>query len=101
MVTDPRRFDLLIRSVTTAAIAFLVVIVAAIETLRTGSIPNELSTWGAIIIGVYFGSHTSLNGGGVRATRDNELADKIIEAGRQTTGTSSSSTITRTETEKV
>ena len=100
-MTDPRRFDLMIRSLTTAAIAFLVVIVAAIETLRTGSIPNELSTWGAIIIGVYFGSHTSLNGGGVRAARDNELAERIIEAGRASTATSSSSAVTRTETEKV
>lgn len=89
----------MIRSVTTAAIAFLIVTVAAVETLRTGRIPAELSTWGAIIIGVYFGSHTSLNGSGIRAARDNEMADKIIEAGRRDTGSSASSIVTVTETE--
>lgn len=89
----------MIRSVTTAAIAFLIVTVAAVETLRTGRIPAELSTWGAIIIGVYFGSHTSLNGSGIRAARDSEMAEQILEAGRRDTGVMSSSTVTVKEME--
>jgi hypothetical protein len=79
-VPDPRRFDLIIRSVTTSLIAFVIVSVAAVETLRTGRIPTELGAWGAIIIGVYFGAHTSLNGSGVRAARDQQITEQLLNA---------------------
>lgn len=73
MKSDPRSFDLRVRTLTTAAIALAVTLIAGIEVLRSGSIPAELGGWGALIIGFYFGSHSSMNGAGARARQDIEI----------------------------
>lgn len=83
---DPRKLDLTIRSVTTALIALVIVIVAAWQSLATGDVSAALEGWGGIIIGVYFGSHTSLNGSGVRAARDQTIVAQAIEATKATPG---------------
>lgn len=80
---DPRRFDLIVRSATTAVIALGVIAVAAVELARTGSIDPTVAGWGGIILGVYFGSHTSLNGSGVRAARDQQMTAQLLEATKQ------------------
>ena len=77
---DPRRFDLVIRSVTTALIASVVTVLAGYQAIHEGKVSPELAAWGGIIIGVYFGSHTSLNGSGVRAARDQALTRELLEA---------------------
>lgn len=77
---DPRRFDLVIRSVTTALIAAVVTVLAGYQAVHEGRVSPELAAWGGIIIGVYFGSHTSLNGSGVRAARDQALTKELLEA---------------------
>lgn len=77
--SDPRSFDLRVRTLTTAAIALVITLVAAYSALDTGSIPTELAGWGALVIGFYFGSHSSMNGAGARARQDQEITKAIAE----------------------
>lgn len=77
---DPRRFDLIVRSLATALIAFGVTLIAAYQAVREGTITPELGAWGGVIIGFYFGSHASLNGSGVRAARDQEMTRELLNA---------------------
>lgn len=77
---DTRRLDLTIRSVTTALIALVIVVVAAYQSVATGDVSAALEGWGGIIIGVYFGAHNALNGSGVRAARDQQIVAQAIEA---------------------
>lgn len=77
---DPRRFDLVVRSVTTAAIAFGITLLAAYQAIKRGTITPELGAWGGVIIGFYFGSHSALNGSGVRAARDQQLTHELLTA---------------------
>lgn len=77
---DPRRFDLVVRSVTTAAIAFGITLLAAYQAIKQGTITPELGAWGGVIIGFYFGSHSALNGSGVRAARDAQITQQLLNA---------------------
>lgn len=79
---DPRRFDLVVRSVTTAAIAFGITLLAAYQAIEQGTITPELGAWGGVIIGFYFGSHSALNGSGVRAARDQQLTQQLLSVPR-------------------
>lgn len=84
---DPRKLDLTIRSVTTALIALIIVVVASWQALETGDVSSALEGWGGIIIGVYFGSHSALNGSAVRAARDQSVLAQAIEATKATPAT--------------
>lgn len=77
---DPRRFDLMVRSGATAAIAILVTLIAAYQAVNQGHITPELGAWGGVIIGFYFGSHAALNGSGVRAARDQAMTRELLAA---------------------
>lgn len=79
-MTEPRKFDLMVRSMATAAIAILVTLIAAYQAVNQGHITPELGAWGGVIIGFYFGSHASLNGSGVRATDDREITRELLQA---------------------
>lgn len=92
---DPRRFDLIVRSVSTAAIACGVTILAAYQAIAQHAITPELGAWGGVIIGFYFGAHSALNGSGVRAARDQQMAEQLLHA---TPPPASSSTTTTTTT---
>lgn len=77
---DPRRYDLVVRSTVTALIALVVIAVVAIQALRNEPLNENLVGWGGIIVGVFIGSHASLNGGGVRAARDQELTETLLNS---------------------
>lgn len=77
---DSRRFDLMVRSIATAAIAFAVTLIAGYQAVKEGTITPELGAWGGVIIGFYFGSHAALNGSGVRAARDQEMTQELLRA---------------------
>jgi len=79
-VRDPRRFDLIVRSLTTAAIAFGITLLAAYQAIEQGTITPELGAWGGVIIGFYFGSHSALNGSGIRAVRDQQITAELLHA---------------------
>lgn len=64
---------------TTAAIALVITLVAAWSAVDKGTIPTELAGWGALVIGFYFGSHSSMNGAGARARQDQEITKAIAE----------------------
>lgn len=77
---DPRQFDLYMRSFTTGAIALVIVIVAAYEGVTHGDVDQFTSGAALLILGVYFGSHASINGAGVRAARDQEMTRELLAA---------------------
>lgn len=95
---DPRRFDLVVRSVTTAAISLVITLAAVYQAIRTGDVTGTLAQWGGIIIGVYIGSHASLNGSGVRAARDQALTKELLEATPPpSVGTTTTTTVERND----
>jgi hypothetical protein len=67
---NPRAVDLIIRSVTTAALALGVLAVAAYEAIHTGGVDAQTGAAFGLIIGVYFGAHVSQNGASSRGRGD-------------------------------
>lgn len=72
-----RAFDLLIRSITTAVLALLVLIVASYEVIEQGSIDTSWGTFVGLVLGVYFGAHINQNGASARARRDAVLTAEL------------------------
>ena len=62
-------FDYYLRSITTAVLALGVLAVSAYQVLFHGTTAGPFSEWAGLIIGVYFGSHISLNGSGARKAK--------------------------------
>ena len=91
MLSDPRAFDLRVRTVVTALLALGVLAVTAYQAINGDSIVEPFASWGGIIIGVYFGAHVSQNGAGIRARRDQLIVaeakgdpvpiDELVKAG--------------------
>jgi len=68
-----RSLDLVIRTLTTSALALGVLAVTAYEAIGGHAIAEPFAAWGGIIIGVYFGAHVSQNGSSSRARGDQIL----------------------------
>jgi hypothetical protein len=67
-------FDYYLRSVTTAVLACVVLGVAAYQVVSGATLAGPFVNWAGIIVGVYFGSHISLNGSGARRRLASEQA---------------------------
>ena len=67
---NPRAVDLVIRSVTTAALALGVLAVAAYQAIQGTPVDAQIGAAFGLIIGVYFGAHVSQNGASARARQD-------------------------------
>lgn len=64
---NPRALDLVIRSVTTALLAFGVLAIAAYEVVKTGHVEEGVGAFVGLVLGFYFGAHTSQNGASARS----------------------------------
>lgn len=64
---NPRALDLYIRSVTTAALALIVLGIAGFQVIHTGEVGSSFGTFVGLVLGFYFGAHASLNGAGSRS----------------------------------
>ncbi len=85
MRDDPVRFDVLLRSLTTAALAFAVVGVAAWQAIAGHKLSGPFVSWAGIIIGVYFGAHIASNGAaGRRRVQDEVEFEQLKDAAQQT-----------------
>lgn len=73
-----RSLDLVIRTLTTSALALGVLAVTAYEAIGGHDIAEPFAAWGGIIIGVYFGAHVSQNGSSSRARGDQILVAETI-----------------------
>lgn len=65
-----RAFDLMIRSLTTALLALIVLLIAGYEIIHAGSLDAAWGSFVGLVLGVYFGAHVSQNASGQRARRD-------------------------------
>lgn len=80
MRDDPARFDMLLRAITTAALAYIIVLVAAYQVIHTGRLVGPFVNWAGIIIGAYFGAHIASNGAAARKRmQDDVQADHAVE----------------------
>ena|SRR5260221_2275327 len=59
-------FDYYLRSVITAMLALSVIGVTAWQVISGSGVSGPFGSWAGLIIGVYFGSHVSLNGSGAK-----------------------------------
>ena len=55
-------FDYIVRSVTAALLSLGILGVSAWQLISTGQLSEPLSAWAGMVVGVYFGSHVSING---------------------------------------
>ena len=74
---NARAFDLVTRSLTTAALAIGVLLIAGYEAIHTGTIDGQTGAAFGLIVGVYFGAHVSQNGSSARARRDQVLTAEV------------------------
>ena len=65
-MTAYAHFDYYLRSTVTALLALGVLGVASYQYLAHGTLSGPFDQWAGLILGVYFGSHISLNGSGTR-----------------------------------
>ena len=72
-----RAFDLLVRSLTTALLALIVLLIAGYEIIHAGSLDAAWGSFVGLVLGVYFGAHVSQNGSGARARRDQVIAAEV------------------------
>ena len=70
-------FDYYLRSVVTAVLALGIIGVAAYDQIGGHSLSGPFKDWAALIIGVYFGSHISLNGTGARRRQASEETSTV------------------------
>lgn len=57
-----RRIDFLLRSMTTSALALIIVLVACWETVKTGDVKGWAGVAAGVVVGFYFGQHAATNG---------------------------------------
>lgn len=74
---NPRAVDLIIRSLTTAALALGVLAIAAYEAIHQGEVDATTGAAFGLVIGVYFGAHVSQNGASSRAHQDAVVIAKV------------------------
>lgn len=67
---NPRAVDLYVRSLTTAALAVLVVLIAGYQIVHTGTVDTAVGSFVGLVLGFYFGAHVSQNGASARARQD-------------------------------
>lgn len=71
-------FDYYLRSVITATLALVVVGVTAWQVIAGSGVSGPFGEWAGLIIGVYFGSHVSLNGTGAQRRADAARSAKAV-----------------------
>ena len=59
-------FDYYLRSIVTAVLALVILGVTAWQVIGGSGVSGPFGSWAGLIIGVYFGSHVSLNGSGAK-----------------------------------
>lgn len=64
---NPRAVDLYVRSMTTAALAVLVVLIAGYQIIHTGTVDTAVGSFVGLVLGFYFGAHVSQNGASSRS----------------------------------
>lgn len=75
-------FDYYLRSIVTAILALGIIGVSAYDQVTGNQALGPFKDWAGLIIGVYFGSHISLNGSGARrrqATAEGEPVTVPVE----------------------
>ncbi len=64
---NPRAFDLIVRSITTAVLAIGVLLVIAYQAIHGVAVDANLAAAFGLIVGVYFGAHVAQNGASARS----------------------------------
>ena len=75
---NPRAFDLILRSVTTALLALGFLIIVAINIWRTGTIDDVLLALAGPVFGAYVGAHVSQNGAAARGRVEQIAAAEAV-----------------------
>lgn len=64
---------MVIRSVTTAGIAFGIILIMGYQVIHTGTVDTAVGAFVSVVVGFYMGAHVSQNGAAARS-RSNALA---------------------------
>ena len=93
---NPQALDFVIRSITTALLAIIILGVALYEVVNGGPVDPQIGAFVGVVVGFYFGAHVSQNGSAARARRDQLITAEI--AGTSPPPVETVRTSTNTET---